>query len=745
MRRLRVESLLMRRILGVAAALVIAVVSALLPTSSSDEGQGRASGLSRFSSGLRVGGGAGQSGEVAQRYIVIYRVTVRDPKAKTDRLEAREGFRAAHRYKNAVKGFSAKLSQRQLEKLQSDPDVAFIAEDRPVKAVAPAPVETGDSVPTGVRRMDAATTTTTRDGSGAHVAVLDTGIALTHGDLNVVPGTNCINAGASPNDDNGHGTHVAGSIAARNNGTGVVGVAPGTRVYAVKVLDSRGSGSWSSVICGIDWATGTRTDADPSNDVAVANLSLGGASEEPIESCSTTSDPFHRAVCTSTAAGVTYVVAAGNEAWDFDYPTGPDTPAAYPEVLTVTAVSDSDGLPGANGGQPSCRTGEADDRYASFSNFASTSAGAAHTIAGPGVCIWSTYPPSLDGSDGSRDGYTLMSGTSMATPHVAGAVALCLAEGGVSGPCAELSPPQIIAKMRSTAESRTASSPGYGFAGDPTRPVLGRYYGYLSWAGLAAAAPAPDITAPSVTAVSPPDGATGVSTGSRVTVSFNEPMDKQATQDAFSLVNPGEGTEVGGSFTWSGNTMTFTPSTSMANGTTYVATVGTEATDAAENHLGAEKSWSFRTLLTATRAPSSATIQSGKLRAGNYARLGADENVYFQVTSTSSGTRTSSWYGTFGGVLNSLRSLTVTYKGKNSSSCSQTVSVYNWSKGSWVQLDSRSVGTSEVQVQRSTSGTLADYVSGSGVEGDVRVRVRCTRSSGFYASADLLNISFTAP
>ena len=736
MRRVPVESVLTRRMLGVAAALIIAVVSALLPTSSSDDGRGRASGLSRFSSGLRVGGGAGQNGEVAQRYIVIYRRTVRDPKAKTDRLQSREGFRTAHRYKNAVRGFSAKLSARQLEKLQSDPDIAFIAEDRPVKAVAPAPVATGDSAPTGVRRMEAATSTTTRDASGAHVAVLDTGIDLAHRDLNVVPGVNCINAGASPTDDNGHGTHVAGSIAARNNGSGVVGVAPGTRVYAVKVLDSGGSGSWSSVLCGIDWATGTRADADPSNDVAVANLSLGGGGT-PIQSCSTTRDPLHQAICASTDAGVTYVVAAGNEGYDFDYPTAPDTPASYPEVLTVTAVADSDGLPGGNGVSPSCRTGEADDRYASFSNFAATSAGAAHTVAAPGVCIRSTVP---------GGGYGLMSGTSMATPHIAGAVALCLTEGGIPGPCAGLSPPQIIAKMRSTAESRMTSSPGYGFAGDPTRPVPGRYYGYLSWAGLAAAAAAPDLTAPSVTSVSPPDGATGVATGTRVTVSFDEPMDKEATQSAFSLVDSTNGAEVSGSFSWSGNTMTFAPSSLLSGGTTYVATVGAGAADTAGNHLAGEATSSFRTIATVIMTPSGATVQAGSIRGGtSFANLGADDNIYFQVTSNSSRTRTSSWYGTFRDVPNDLRTLVVTYKGKNSGSCSQIVQVYSWTKGSWVTLDSRSVGATEVQIQKSPGGIRSDYVSGSSGTGDLRVRVRCTKRSGFYASADLLTVSFTAP
>jgi hypothetical protein len=145
-------------------------------------------------------------------------------------------------------------------------------------------------------------------------------------------------------------------------------------------------------------------------------------------------------------------------------------------------------------------------------------------------------------------------------------------------------------------------------------------------------------------------------------------------------------------------------------------------------------------------APSGATVESGSIRGGtSFTNLVSDNNVYFQVTSTSSGTRTSAWYGTFSGVANDLRTLTVTYKGKNSAKCTQTVHIYNWSKSSWVQLDSRSVATTEVQVQKSPTGTLADYVSGSSGQGDLRARVRCTRSSGgFYASGDLMRISFTA-
>ena len=146
---------------------------------------------------------------------------------------------------------------------------------------------------------------------------------------------------------------MAGTVAARNNGLGLTGVVPGTKVYAAKVLDKTGSGSFSQMICAIEWTTATRTDVDVSNDIAVANLSLGGGGS-PVGSCPTTPDPLHRAICNSTAAGITYVVAAGNSGWDFDHPSTPDVPAAYPEVLTVAAVADSDGRAGGTGAVPNC-------------------------------------------------------------------------------------------------------------------------------------------------------------------------------------------------------------------------------------------------------------------------------------------------------------------------------------------------------------------------------------------------------
>jgi hypothetical protein len=657
------------------------------------------------------------------QYIVVLRGAAG---AETADLERRHGFKAKLRYGRALKGFAARLSARQVERLEADPAVARVAPDRPVRAYGA--IAAGETVPTGVRRIGAATASAAHDAAGVNVAVIDTGIDLANADLNAASGRNCVNPGAAAQDDNGHGTHVAGTIAARNDGAGLIGVAPGTKLYAAKVLDAAGSGTESQVICGIDWVASTRTDADPANDVRVANLSLGGLGA-PVGSCASTTDPEHLAICRATDLGVTFVVAAGNSGWDFDYVQQPDVPAAYPEVLTVSAMSDSDGRGGAGGGAPGCDSAESDDSYAKFSNFASTAAGQGHTIAGPGTCI---------ASNAIGGGTAVMSGTSMATPHLAGAVALCMGEAGTAGPCASLAPADVIQRMRATAASHNAANSGYGFTGDPLRAFAGAYFGHLTVASLG------DTTAPTVGTVAPSAGAVAVVPTSSVSATFSEPMDAAATQGAFSL-RAADGTVVAGIFSWSGSTLTFRPSAPLREGTTYTATISTGARDRAGNALATARSWAFKTQTTVTSSPFATTITAGSLRAGDYTRWRADDDVYFQASSTTSGTRTSDLYARFSGVSNALRSLRLTHKGKSSVSCSQALYLYNWTRAVWVQIDARTVGTTEVLVDRSVTSGFADYVSGTSGDGEVRLRVRCTASASFVTSGDLMRVTFTKP
>ena len=406
-------------------------------------------------------------------YIVVLTDSAGDAGVVASQHAAKYAAKVGFVYRHALKGYSVAMPAALVSALRADPRVALVAPDEPVSAA-------GQYVGTSIRRIQADQSSThSGDGTGSvnvEVAVLDTGIDVTQPDLNVLGGVDCANSmGRSFSDDNGHGTQVAGLIGARDNAIGVVGVAPGARLWAVKVLGKNGMGSTSNILCGLDWVTGTRTDADPTNDISVANMSLAGNPNKSVDdgNCGLIKkNPLHQAICRSVAAGVTYVVAAGNNTADVQYVS----PAAYDEVLTVTAMADRDGLPGGAGGTE-C-TGDADDTPAFFSNFATLASDQAHTLSAPGTCLATLYPLAKCATPENpqpTDCFASGTGTSFASPLVAGTVALCIA----SGQCAGLTVAQIRQKIVNDDAAYNVANPAYGFTGDPLRPIAGKYYGYL--------------------------------------------------------------------------------------------------------------------------------------------------------------------------------------------------------------------------------------------------------------------------
>ena len=330
--------------------------------------------------------------------------------------------------------------------------------------------------PSNIRIGAATSKKEVRPKSNIAVAILDTGIQSDHPDLDsVISGTNCIDPGQSTEDDNGHGTGTAGIIGAVNKADiGVVGVAPSTAMYAVKVLDSRGVGSTATVICGLDWVLANR-NPDGGPPIKVVNLSLGGPSganrsPDPCPADCNCESPWHEAVCRLTkGAGITVVASAGNEAQSI----ARNWLAALPEAFTVTAMTDTDGRGGQKGPSP-CIRGERDDRAASFSNFAVREAEKKHVIAAPGVCITTTFSDSQ---------YTIFSGTSESAPYVSAVVALCYDTDSLSGPCSSMTPTQVIDYLRTQAKRRREAVPSSKFKGDPKDPIRDKYYGFLLWGG----------------------------------------------------------------------------------------------------------------------------------------------------------------------------------------------------------------------------------------------------------------------
>jgi len=278
-------------------------------------------------------------------------------------------------YGTAIKGFSVKIAPGQLKKLQNDPSVKYVEENQVITLIEPkAKPGDGDvqayaeTIPWGIARVKGGIRYT----GTSKAWIIDTGIDLDHPDLNVntdlsktfVPRT------SSANDDNGHGSHVAGTVAAKKDEVGVVGVAAGAQLVAVKVLDRRGSGSYEGVIAGVDYVASTAASGD------VANMSLGGPVSQALDD----------AVIAAAAKGIKFALAAGNESDDANNHS--PARANHANIYTISAM-------------------DINDNFASFSNFGNPPV----DYCEPGVSIYSTY------KDG---GYTTYSGTSMAAPHMAG-------------------------------------------------------------------------------------------------------------------------------------------------------------------------------------------------------------------------------------------------------------------------------------------------------------------------------------
>ncbi|WP_103665383.1 S8 family peptidase [Gracilimonas amylolytica] len=314
-----------------------------------------------------------------------------------------------HKYNNVIAGFTAQLDQAQLDKLRNSDNVDYIEEDRIYTFAPPCgtprggpcddPEDPGDGggddggdsgstqeTPYGITRVNGGVTYT-----GSNVAwVIDSGIDLDHPDLNVDAsrGYNAFTSGRdgkSLDDGNGHGTHVAGTIAAIDNNEGVIGVAAGATVIPVKVLDSRGSGSYSGVIAGVDHVGANGSNGD------VANMSLGGPTSQALDD----------AVLAASSNGIKFVLAAGNESTDA-YNSSPARVNGS-NIYTISAM-------------------DSNDDWAYFSNYGNPPV----DYAAPGVSINSTW---------KGGGYNSISGTSMASPHAAGVLLLGNAstDGNVNG------------------------------------------------------------------------------------------------------------------------------------------------------------------------------------------------------------------------------------------------------------------------------------------------------------------------
>jgi subtilisin family serine protease len=323
-----------------------------------------------------------ETGRIPGRYIVVLKENVGNVPEIASEMAHRHGFAPDFVYESALKGFAGNIPEARLHDLLADPRVAYIEPDQEMHTDAQT-LDWGVSA-TGADSSSTAAGNGSGTVSGVRIYIIDTGIQTNHPDLNVVGGAN-FSTGSSYTDGNGHGTHCAGIAAAKDNSSYTVGMAPGAPLYAVRVLNNAGSGTTSGVIAGVNWVK--QQKQNNSSIPMVANMSLGGGASSTLE----------QAVNNCINAGVVMCVAAGNDGAN----AGNYSPARVANAITVGAHSNIN------------------PTIASWSNY-----GSVVDILAPGVSIRSTYKGTTT---------AILSGTSMATPHVTGAAALYLSNATNAG------------------------------------------------------------------------------------------------------------------------------------------------------------------------------------------------------------------------------------------------------------------------------------------------------------------------